>query len=222
MLARFARNTATEYPTAEETYEISVQLQVAARGQKPEAKQEQTFTGYKLTGRDAADLILLGPDRIATVRLAPYCGWDNFIKKVRNNYDVLRKLAGYRRLTRVATRYINRLDIPSGQVPLITTEDYLLVEPKVPKIIPRINFFSTNFVGVVPEIDAQVIVRTGTVQSPLVDHVSLLLDIDLFKEQNLPSRDREIWDVLNILRTQKNKLFEAFITDRSRELFERA
>src|SRR5437764_5963517 len=44
-LARFVRNVMTEYPAAEETYEISVQLQVVAVGQKSEAKVEQSFAG---------------------------------------------------------------------------------------------------------------------------------------------------------------------------------
>jgi len=221
-LARFVRNVMTEYPAAEETYEISVQLQVVAVGQKSEAKAEQSFAGYKLTGGDAADLILLGFDRIATIRLAPYDGWENFVARAKSNYDNLRKIAGYRKITRVATRYINRLDIPSNGAPVIRTEEYLMVDPRVPDIIPSINTFSTAFAGVIPEIEGQVIVRTGTMQSPLIDHASLLLDIDLFKEQNLPTRDQDIWEILSFLRVQKNELFEAFITDRSRELFDRA
>jgi uncharacterized protein (TIGR04255 family) len=221
-LARFVRNVAREYPAIEQTYEISAQFRVVPTAQEREVRPEQKFSGYKLTGRDQADLVILGLDQIATIRLAPYCGWDNFIEIAKRNYEILRKVSGYRSLTRVATRYINRLDIPIGDASVIRTEEYLLVEPQIPPIIPRINFFSTNFVGAVPEIEGQVIVKAGTIPSPLIDHASLLLDIDLFKEHNLPLKEQEIWELLATLRRHKNVVFEAFITDRARELFDRA
>ena len=64
--------------------------------------------------------------------------------------------------------------------------------------------------------------NAATVQSPLIDHVSLLLDIDLFKDQNVPQKDNEVWELFSHLHRQKNKIFEAFITDKARELFDRA
>jgi len=67
-----------------------------------------------------------------------------------------------------------------------------------------------------------VIVNAGTIPSPLIDNTSLLLHIDLFKEQNLPRKEEEIWELFGTLRRQKNVLFEAFITDRAREVFGRA
>jgi len=77
-------------------------------------------------------------------------------------------------------------------------------------------------VGVVPEVEGQVIVNASTIPSPLIDHASLLLDIDLFREQALPQKDEDIWELFGLLRRQKNVLFESFITDRARELFDRA
>jgi uncharacterized protein (TIGR04255 family) len=222
MLARFVHNVATAYPTAEQTYEISAQFRISGEGEQPEVRPNHRLSGYKLTGRDAADLIVLGFDRIGTIRLAPYSGWEKFLETAKKNFETLRKICGYRAVTRVATRYINRLDIPAAPGTIIKTEDYLLLEPRVPSEVPHLSEFSVNFRGSVPEIEGQVIVQSGTVLSPLIDHTSLLLDIDLFKEQNLPQRDREIWDVLTNLRVQKNTLFEAFVTDRARELFDRA
>jgi uncharacterized protein (TIGR04255 family) len=221
-LARFVRNIAREYPATEQTYEISAQLRVVAPDQEPEVRPEQKFSGFKLTGRDQADVVILGLDRIATIRLAPYCGWENFITIAKRNYEILRKVSGHRNLVRVATRYVNRLDIPIEDTSVLQTEDYLLVEPRIPPIIPSINSFSTRFVGTVPEIEGLVTVNAGTRPSPLIDHASLLLDIDLFKEQNLPRKEQEIWELLNTLRRHKNVIFEAFITDRARELFDHA
>ena len=220
-LNRFLRNMAREYPITEQTYEVSAQVRIVGNDKEPEVKPEQTLSGYKLTGREEVDLLMLGSDRIGTIRLAPYDGWENFIARAKRNYETLRKVSGSLTLTRMATRYINRLDIPIERGSPINVSDFILVDPRIPRTISRINMFSTHFVGVVPEIEGQVNVTVGTVPSPLIDHGSLLLDIDLFKEQNLPRREEGVWEVLETLRQQKNAIFESFVTDRARELFDR-
>ena len=140
---------------------------------------------------------------------------------------MLKKRSGYRKIVRVATRYVNRIDIPIcesnsvGTSKSINTTEYLLLEPQIPKIIPNVVSFTSQFVGSVPEIDGKVLVNAAIIPSPLIDHVSLLLDIDLFKDQNLPQKDNEMWDLLAAFRNQKNILFEAFVTDKARELFDR-
>lgn len=226
-LGEFVRDVQGQYPTAEQSYEVTVELKVPASGGEPVATPEMELAGYKITGRDETDLILLAADRIATVRLAPYCGWEQFLEITQNNYALLRNISGYRKIVRVATRYINRIDIPVARSDSIwtsksiNTTEYLLLEPQIPKIIPKISSFSSQFVGFVPEIHGKVLVNAGIVSSPLIDHVSLLLDIDLFKDQNLPQKENELWDLLAAFRIQKNILFEAFVTDKARELFDR-
>ncbi len=226
-LAKFVSDVQGQYPTAEQSYEVTVELKVPASGGEPIATPKKKLAGYKITGRDETDLILLATDRLATVRLAPYCGWEQFLEITQNNYSLLRKISGYRKIVRVATRYVNRIDIPvSGSDSIgtskpINTTEYLLLEPQIPNIIPNVSSFMSRFVGSVPEIDGKVLVNAAIVPSPLIDHVSLLLDIDLFKDQNLPQKDSEIWDLLATLRNQKNVLFEAFVTDKARELFDR-
>lgn len=226
-LAKFVRDVQGQYPTAELSYEVTVELNVPASGAEPAATPKKIFAGYKITGRNETDLILLAADRIATVRLAPYCGWEQFLEIAQNNYAMLKKRCGYRKIVRVATRYVNRIDIPirrSDSVDAaksIDTTKYLLLEPRIPEIIPSVSSFSSQFVGYVPEIDGKVLVNAATVSSPLIDHVSLLLDIDLFKDQNIPQKDNELWNLLATLRNQKNMMFEAFVTDQARELFDR-
>ncbi|HVC52859.1 MAG TPA: TIGR04255 family protein [Stellaceae bacterium] len=222
MVKRFLHVVAKEYPTTEQTYEISAQLRITGPGQNPEVSTNQSLTGYKLTGQDSADFMIFRVDRIGIIRNSPYCGWNNFFERAKSYYEKLKKISGLRSLTRIATRYVNRLDIPVKPGDLVRSEDYLQIEPLVPTAVPRLSAFFTTFRGIVPEIEGQVIVNSGTVQSPLIDHISFLLDIDLFREQALPQRDQDVWDLLDRLRAQKNALFESFVTDRARELFDRA
>ena len=61
--------------------------------------------------------------------------------------------------------------------------------------------------------------NTATVAPPLIGFVSLALDLDVFREANLPQRDDDLWDIVNRMRGHKNRIFESCITDRARTLF---
>jgi uncharacterized protein (TIGR04255 family) len=220
-IERFNRNVRREYPLVETAYDVSVQLQVTEPENAPKAVSEQKFSNFRLTSPNGTDLIMVNQTLFACVNLAPYSGWDVFLAKFQNNYERFRKLAGHLNLTRAATRYINRIDVPRQENQEIRTEDYVLIEPCRVEGISQVTDFRTQFIGNVPEIDGQVIVNAGTMPSPLIDHVSFLVDIDLFRVKNLPRRDADVWELLAGLRVKKNELFEAFITERARELFDR-
>jgi uncharacterized protein (TIGR04255 family) len=48
--------------------------------------------------------------------------------------------------------------------------------------------------------------------------VSLILDLNLFTDQNLPLDDNAIWDILEAFGKRKDEAFEACITDKTREM----
>lgn len=219
LLGRFATELRRNYPTTEHIYKIVSSFQLTREDSEPRVDLKKTFQGQKLVSRDGTDVVLVYLNSLATVRLAPYEGWETLTAKVRANYEELKKVAGYRGFSRVATRYINRIDVPTDGRDNIDTSEYLIAEPRIPLSIPTINSFQVSFNGPVPSIGAKVIVNAAIVQSPLIDHVSLLLDIDLYKDSGLPQKDQEIWEVLETLRTEKNALFEHFVTDKARELF---
>jgi uncharacterized protein (TIGR04255 family) len=49
--------------------------------------------------------------------------------------------------------------------------------------------------------------------------VSIVLDIDVFREYQSPANEDETWSTLDRIRDIKNEIFEACITDKTRELF---
>jgi uncharacterized protein (TIGR04255 family) len=54
---------------------------------------------------------------------------------------------------------------------------------------------------------------------PLIDHISFLLDIDVFRSEQIPGREDELWTVIDEARAIKNTIFERCITDETRKLF---
>jgi uncharacterized protein (TIGR04255 family) len=57
------------------------------------------------------------------------------------------------------------------------------------------------------------------VPSPIFGYSSLLLDIDIIKNQDLPNSQKALNAYLDIARVKKNEIFEMCITDMSRNLF---
>jgi len=67
--------------------------------------------------------------------------------------------------------------------------------------------------------DCFIIVNAGSVPSPLLNTFSFLLDIDIYREGDLPKNEKHLWALVNRMRIHKNEIFELCITDRSIELF---
>src|SRR4051794_40990690 len=72
-------------------------------------KVRQSASGYRLTSADAAGVVLIGPSAISTSRLPPYEDWDLFIAPARRNWDIWKRLVGWREIARIGVRYINRI-----------------------------------------------------------------------------------------------------------------
>jgi uncharacterized protein (TIGR04255 family) len=59
----------------------------------------------------------------------------------------------------------------------------------------------------------------AAIQSPVPHREGLLLDIDIGRTTHVPQLEREIQQLLDQIRHEKNRIFESSITDRARELF---
>jgi uncharacterized protein (TIGR04255 family) len=49
--------------------------------------------------------------------------------------------------------------------------------------------------------------------------MSLLLDVDVFRTEDFPFNDGELWSVIDQARGIKNAIFESCINDEARRLF---
>ena len=63
-----------------------------------------------------------------------------------------------------------------------------------------------------------IIINTGSVQPPLPDHTSFLLDFEVFQELRSPVSDSKLWERLGEMRHLKNHMFESLITEKARGL----
>jgi uncharacterized protein (TIGR04255 family) len=189
-----------------------------------ETTQRQTaWTGVKLSSPDRADVLMFRTNSFACSRLAPYMGWDAFRERANRGWSEWKRVAGPVELTRIGVRYINRIDIPiptQDDKPLIRIEDYLSLRPHLPvELTEPMTSYAMQVVLPLDEGRYAVVLNSSIVPSPLAGFASLVLDLDLSRERDLPKRDDAIWQVLDDMRVHKNRIFEYCITDRSRSLF---
>ncbi len=151
-------------------------------------------------------------------RLSPYGCWDELRAAAKAEWDLFLAIAPPFVINRIAVRYINELQLP---LPFKDFEEFLSCAPDVPPDLPpAVSSFLQRVVIPDPENDCTSIVTQALeALAPLTKHVPVLLDIDVSRTVEIESANSErIWQGLDQLRVQKNRMFFAHITDKMVEL----
>ena len=204
-----------KFPSVEE--KKNIQVAVAAQ-------EITTITapgGFKLTASNAVDLVLINEDSFGTVRLAPYDRWEGLMANSKANFEVFTKVVGRKKVTRLGTRFINRIDIPKEQVKVRPLEQFFNIGIKLPNRVAREESeFALVSQFVEASTGAKIILNCGEIVPALLDHVSFNLDIDAFWDSDVSGRIEDMWEQAELLRVAKNACFESCITDDIRALFQ--
>jgi uncharacterized protein (TIGR04255 family) len=178
------------------------------------------WEGRKLSSIDRADVVMFRTTALICSRLAPYMGWDEFLPRAKHAWDVLKKHTTSVEIGRIGVRYVNRIDIPVVDSETVDVESYLAFHPQTPpQFRLAMNSFLVQSERPLGVDNCKVMMLSATVPSPLVSTLSLGLDIDVFRDTDIPRRDDELWALVNRMRAHKNFVFENCITDRARDLF---
>jgi uncharacterized protein (TIGR04255 family) len=182
---------------------------------------QQQPQGYRLRSVDQADILMIFADGIAASRVPPYPGWEHLRERAYAAWAQWRRNVAASTPKRIGVRYINRLDVPIKGAAIIDIDDYLRFSPRIPDYSKKpLNGFW--MLATRPtDIEHWSTTVTSSIVSPppLINHVSLLLDIDVFRTEQIPHRDADLWDCIDPIRELKNAIFEACITDQARKLF---
>lgn len=173
-------------------------------------------TGIRFDSEDGRFFLQMEPEGFTFSIIRDYQTWSEFSKMAFNLLAIYEGLFQPRNTTRQALRYINVVEIPQSNFDL---KDYFEVYPHV---------FNDNS-DTVTGLDLRV-----SIQSPLLnnghslitqrtlssspDSTNILLDIDVIEKQNISFNIEILKDSMLRLRTEKNRIFEAAITDKTREL----
>lgn len=151
-------------------------------------------------------------------RLAPYERWQLFRDEARQLWVRYREKLQPPSITRLAVRYINRIDLPCEHTDI---DRYFKTKPVASPELPQVlaGFFMQLRIPQ-EDLKAEALINQTMVPPAREGVVSVVLDVDLFRSTDVPSDEEDIWHFFEQLRDRKNSIFESCITDQTRELFQ--
>jgi uncharacterized protein (TIGR04255 family) len=189
-------------------------------GGAPLVTNEQV--GSRLATSDNSRVVQVQQKGFTFSQLTQYTCWDDFYKEAKGLWDEYAASFPFESVSRIATRYINKIAIPEQRFEL---EDYFNLYPTYPRDINElINAVFMQFRQPVPTVpNASATVNfTSTVENPgtLSAQTAFVLDFDVAVEGAWSPFADEVWSALAEFRNVKNRYFEASITEKCRRLFE--
>jgi uncharacterized protein (TIGR04255 family) len=207
------------YPKQEDIILFEAQGKFQTRpGPSASANAQHKRLGFKFTSQDGKQVWESRINGFTFCRLAPYESWELFREEAKQLWTVYRNEFHPRKVTRVAVRYINRINIQAERVEL---KEYFRTSPEISPDLPQLleGFFMQLRL---PQADlqAQTLINQTIVEPSNTGAISVILDIDVFRHSDVPQEEQEIWNFFERLRVCKNVIFEACLTDKTRELFQ--
>ena len=181
---------------------------------------EQKSQGFRLSSEDQTNVVMVMPSGIAIARLAPYPGWKVVRAAAQAVWEVWRKSTPHINLSRIGVRTINRIDIPTDKKAQISMQTYLNFHPQLPHISEAPMHGYLMQVTLPTTKPKWIVTITSALVSPppLLNYVSLLLDIDVFRTEEIPNNDTQLWEAIEDAHMLKNDVFETCITGETRKL----
>jgi uncharacterized protein (TIGR04255 family) len=180
-----------------------------------------TPAGFKMTARNAVDVVMINTTSLGTIRLAPYESWDDLIKAAIENFSQFTKVLGRKKIVRIGARFVNRFDIPNAMMQGQKINELLRLGISLSDEISEvIGPYSLVVNAADRRTGAKLLIQSAVTTPALIDHTSITLDTDAYLDTDIPQRLDEMWERVAILRDAKNSVFENSITDKLRELFQ--
>lgn len=180
-------------------------------------------TGFRLLSR--GETITLKRNLFAAAILAPYGGWGDLVSLAKEGWEAFSSAAAPRgSIARIGIRYVNRIDVPWPASGKLQIEDYLTFtyDAPQPPLNPSLEFLVSMMADIGNGEECRVRISSSSTESPLARHNGIVLDIDVFSLHPHSLSQGSVWDLVDRMRGYKNDVFEACITERSREMFGRA
>jgi uncharacterized protein (TIGR04255 family) len=219
-LATFHDVIKQQYPSKQERLAWRGQLEIKA-SPIPEVSQSATGEpdGYLFTSVDGRQVVQARLDGFTFSRLKPYDKWATLRDEARELWQHYVQIASPETVTRIALRYINRIEIP---LPMRDFKDYILTTPEIAPDLPQgLGSFFMRLV--IPDPKAQAVAIVTETMEPIDEsrnRLPLIFDIDVFRTAAFNIQDNAMWEAFEYLHDLKNDIFFKSITLKAKELFQ--
>ncbi len=167
--------------------------------------------GFLFKSADGLNIAQFRVDGFTFNRLKPYTSWEEVFPEAIRLWRSYAATVSPEYVSRLALRYINRLNIP---VPVEDFSLYLTSPPGIPPDLPQeISSFLTRVVLHESVLGLAANITQALEQGLDPSSVTVILDIDAYKVGEFDPHGAEISEVLAALRVFKNRIFFGSLTD---------
>ena len=179
------------------------------------------ISGIRFQSPDSRYLLACRDTSFALSRLAPYEDWETFRDETHRLWELYANRFDPIKVTGLSVRYINRIEIPWSPGEEIDFRWYFRTFPEVSTDLDvGMSGFHMRLDIPLTSIRARLILNQAMLPpaSPSPSSISVILDSDIVSSLEVPD-NAAMWTRLEELRIAKNDVFEACITNLTRELF---
>lgn len=207
------------YPEEVEMRAFQTSFSIGAQGTETNliaGAKDQGPMGLRLQSADKAQIVQLRRDGYTFSRLPPYTSWQHIKSEAWAMWERYIAVAKPSAATRIALRYINKLDLPLASRDL---SEFLTTPPRIPPGIPATISGFLHRTGV-DCVDGKFKgwITQAAEPSARNSFVTVYLDFDVAQEGSFPI-DTRISETLNQIREIKNAMFFNSITEKTVELY---
>jgi uncharacterized protein (TIGR04255 family) len=199
---------AADYPKIEER--AGVTLQLAFGGPQPTQQvQQHGLSGVFLHSADGKNVAQFRTDGFTLNRLEPYTSWDELLPEALRLFEIYVSVAKPRLVTRVATRYINRLQLPNAAM-----QEFLTSPPRG---VPGTQGILAGFLEV-SQVEEPTGEKVNFTQAsdgnPATQSArAVAIDIDCYREDSFEPSVHAVREQLQRLHALKNRVFFGALTE---------
>lgn len=209
-----------EFPTQEQRRNFEAKIEIKDGKLVSPHVDSSAFGGMRLANADQTLYVQFRPDGFTFNNMKIYMGGDQFIDEALRLWAFLVDRTRPESVSRIALRYINRLELPLTHGDEFTK--YLIAPPDLPKGAPQlVSEFISRVVGHDARREATAVViqqlkRDDNAGSP----VAITVDVDVFRTGHFPVEVAALREILDALRLLKNETFFSLLTDETVRLYE--
>ena len=207
-----------EFPIEQQLRDFEAKIEIKDGKVVQQRLDDATFGGIRVENVDQTIYVQFRPNGFTLNNLKVYMGGGQFIDKAMTLWVMLVEHAKPEFVSRVALRYINRLELPLTQGDEFTR--YLTSSPELPEGAPQqVSQFLSRIVGHDAQRQASAVVIQQLKEQQPGKSIVVTVDVDVFRAGHFPVDSTALREVLGSLRMLKNETFFSLLTDETVSLY---
>ena len=219
MFKALADELKDEFPIEEQLHNFEAKIEIKDGKLVPPRVDDAAFGGIRRANVERTIYVQFRPNGFTLNNLKVYMGGDQFIDKAMTLWAMLVERAKPEIVSRVALRYINRLELPLTRGDEFTR--YFTSSPHLPEGAPQqVSQFLSRIVGHDEQRQATAVVIQQLKEQQARQLIAITVDVDVFRVGDFPVDSAALRKILGSLRMLKNETFFSLLTDETVSLYE--